>query len=186
MHGYPCLVASRIVLSMPGAYRFYNRGVSGDRTVDVYARIKRDILNIKPDYMSLLVGVNDVLHELDFQNGVDEEQSEKLYRMLLTEILEALPNIKIMLLEPYVMKGVATTAYFEEFQSQLARRAELVQKLAKEFDLDFIPLQEALRRLSLETSSDYYLEDGVHPKQAFNQYIADCWLETFYSWIQKK
>ncbi len=185
-HGYPCLAASRIALSMPGAYRFYNRGVSGDRVVDIYARIKSDIINIKPDYMSLLVGVNDVWHELDFLNGVDKKPFETIYRMLLTEVLEALPNLKIMLLEPYVMRGTATSVYFKEFQWEVARRAEVVQKLAQEFGLTFIPLQEALCKLSQETSSEDYLEDGVHPKPAFHQYIADRWLEVFYSWIQKR
>ena len=68
--GYPVLVAGRLGLDAPGEFRFLNRGVSGDRIVDVYARMKRDILNLKPDVLTLLVGVNDVWHEFDQHNGV--------------------------------------------------------------------------------------------------------------------
>jgi lysophospholipase L1-like esterase len=181
-HGYPCLAASKIALSMPGCYRFYNRGISGDRIVDLYARLKRDIINLKPDYMSLLAGVNDVWHELDFSDGVSRERFKTLYRMLLHEVLTALPDIKIMLLEPYVMMGSATEVYFAELQSEILRRAEIVRELAEEFELPFIPLQEPLLKLSKETCSENFLEDGVHPKPAFHQYIADRWLEVFASW----
>lgn len=177
--GYPNLVAARLGLDRPGMYRFYNRGVSGDRIVDIYARMKRDILNIRPDYMSLLVGVNDVWHELDFQNGVEEEKFRRVYRMLLTEIREALPNTRILLLEPYVMKGTATEGYFDRFHEEVLGRAKAVRTLAEEFDLPFLPLQKPLEKLSEQAPTSYFLEDGVHPKPAFHQYIADRWIEAF-------
>ena len=180
--GYPNLVAARLGLDEPGRFRFLNRGVSGDRIVDIYARMKRDILNVKPDYMSLLVGVNDVWHELDFANGVDGERFEKIYRMLLEDIFRALPEVKLMLLEPYVMRGEATERYFEVFQAETAQRAETVRKLAGEFGLDFIPLAEPLRELSGNAGTAYFLQDGVHPKPPFHQYIADRWLEVFRKW----
>ena len=60
--GYPTRVAGQMGLANPGTYQFYNRGVSGDRIVDIYARMKYDIINLKPDYLSILVGVNDVWH----------------------------------------------------------------------------------------------------------------------------
>jgi len=62
--GYPMLVKAQLGFENPGEFEFQNRGISGNRIVDVYARIKSDIINLKPDYMSLLIGVNDVWHEL--------------------------------------------------------------------------------------------------------------------------
>lgn len=177
--GYPSLAAGRLGLDAPGQYRFLNRGVSGDRVVDIYARMKKDILNLKPDYMSLLVGVNDVWHELDFENGVDAVKFKKVYRMLLEEILEALPQIKILLLEPYVMKGGATEKYWDIFAPEVAARARAVRELAAEFDLPLIPLQKPLEELSRQAPTDYWLADGVHPNVPFHQYIADRWLEAF-------
>jgi lysophospholipase L1-like esterase len=177
--GYPALVAGRLGLDTPGQYQFLNRGVSGDRIVDIYARMKKDILNLKPDYMSLLVGVNDVWHELDFGNGVDAQKYKKLYRTLLEEIREALPNTKIILLEPYVLTGCATDKYLDVFTAEVALRARAVRELAQEFHLPFIPLQKPLEELTQIAPADYWLADGVHPNIPFHQYIADQWLQVF-------
>ena len=147
--------------------------------MDIYARMKRDILNLKPDFMSILVGVNDAWHELDFGNGVSTEKFQRIYRMLLTEIREALPETRILLLEPYVMPGCATEKYLERFTAEVADRAEAVRLLAKEFDLPFIPLQKPLEELTRQAPAEYWLVDGVHPNVPFHQYIADRWLEVF-------
>ena len=96
--GYARLVAAELGFENPSEYTFYNRGISGNRIVDVYARMKADITNLKPDYMSILIGVNDVWHEIAHQNGVAAEKFEKIYDMLIAEILEVLPNIKIMII----------------------------------------------------------------------------------------
>ena len=78
--GYPLLVKGVLGYEHPGEYTFYNRGVSGNRIVDVYARIKKDILNLKPDFISILLGVNDVWHEVSpTPNGVD---ADKFYAMI--------------------------------------------------------------------------------------------------------
>ena len=89
-------------LDNPGEYEFINRGISGNRIVDVYARIKADIINLEPDVMSILIGINDVWHEVGHKNGVSAEKFFKIYSMLIEEIQEALPEIKIMILEPFV------------------------------------------------------------------------------------
>lgn len=72
--GYPLFVAGALGMDEPGEYEFVNRGISGNRIVDIYARIKMDIINLKPDVMSLLIGVNDVWHEVSSQNGVDGDK----------------------------------------------------------------------------------------------------------------
>ena len=91
--GYPLLVQAKLGFENPGKYEFVNRGISGNRIVDIYARIKADIINLAPDYMSLLIGVNDVWHDFDFQNGVSADKYEKLYCMLIEEIREALRKV---------------------------------------------------------------------------------------------
>ena len=93
--GYPTMVAGELGYENPGEYRFLNRGISGNRSVDLYARIKSDIICLKPDVMSILIGVNDVWHELDSGNGVDGDKYFMIYSLLLKEIKEALPLTKI-------------------------------------------------------------------------------------------
>ena len=112
--GYANMVQGQLGMECPGEYTFYNRGINGNRVTDVYARMKRDILNLKPDYMSILIGINDVWHELGGRcDGVDAQKYEKIYDMLISEVKEALPNIKIMILEPFVLEGEATKATSE-------------------------------------------------------------------------
>ena len=110
--GYALFVSGSLGLTFPGEHEFLNRGISGNRVVDVYARIKSDIINLAPDFMSILIGVNDVWHEFEESpNGVDAEKYYRVYDMLLEEVTTALPKIKIMILEPFCLKGNGTEAH---------------------------------------------------------------------------
>ena len=77
-HGYPRIVMWKLNLDFPGEYKIFNRGVSGNRITDLYTRIKSDIINVKPDYLSILIGINDVWHEIDYNNGVSAQKFEKI------------------------------------------------------------------------------------------------------------
>lgn len=180
-YGYPAYVAGRLGLGKPGAYTFCNRGISGNRVVDVYARIKQDIINLQPDYMSLLIGVNDVWHELAYQNGIDRNKFRVLYQMLLDEVLEALPHIKIILMEPFVLRAPETDEQYSLFRKEVELRAEVVCSLSAEYNFPLIRLQEDLDAMEQSAPQNYWLRDGVHPTAYFHQYIADKWLETFHT-----
>ena len=183
--GYACVVSANLSAKYKGEYNFVNRGISGNRIVDVYARIKADILNHKPDYMSLLIGVNDVWHEINYQNGVAPEKFEKIYTMLLEEIYEALPNIKIMLMSPFVYEGSATENTeetpdkWERFKKGVAINAEIVRKIADKFNLPCINLQEIFDDACKVMPSDFWLVDGVHPKITGHGLIAEEWIKVF-------
>ena len=155
-----------------------NRGISGNRIVDLYARIKVDCWNHKPDFISILIGVNDVWHELDNQNGVELDRFEKMYRILIEDTKKALPNVKMMLCEPFILEGTATSAKWEQFL-EVYKYAEVVQKLAKEYGLYFLPLQETLTKAAANATAAEYLADGVHPAEAGAKLIANEWLKAF-------
>ncbi|MBQ7097332.1 MAG: SGNH/GDSL hydrolase family protein [Clostridia bacterium] len=180
--GYPLLVKSSLGLENPDKYEFFNRGISGNRIVDLYARIKADIINIKPDVMSILIGVNDVWHELsDNPNGVDADKFFKIYSMLIEEIKEALPAVKIMILEPFVLKGSGTEGAYEQFRPEVEKRAAMARKIAEKFGLPFIPLQAGFDEMSKNTDASYWLADGVHPTPMGHEYIKREWLKEFSS-----
>ena len=81
--GYPMLVASALYRKNPLEYQVINRGIGGDRSVDLYARIKRDVWNLNPDVLSILVGINDIWHELNENDGVELDRFEKIYSMIV-------------------------------------------------------------------------------------------------------
>lgn len=180
--GYPLLVKAALGYEAPAVHEFINRGISGNRIVDLYARIKADILNVKPDVMSILIGVNDVWHEMyPCPNGVDAEKFYKIYAMLIEEIKEALPEIKIMIMEPFVLKACATEGAWEVFREEVEKRAQMSRKIAEKYDLTFIPLQEGFDALMEKAPADYWLGDGVHPTPMGHEYIKNEWLKAFFA-----
>ena len=182
--GYPLLVKAELGFSEPGKYEFINRGVAGSRIVDLYSRIKPDILNDKPDVMSILIGVNDVWHEYtDNPNGVDADKYFKVYDLYIEEIKNAIPNIKIMIMEPFVLKASATENRWEDFSREVKKRAEMARKVAEKYDLPFIPLQKGFDELTEKMPASYWLEDGIHPTSAGHEYIKNEWVKAFKTYI---
>ena len=178
--GYPHLVEASLGYKEPNQHQFFNRGISGNRIVDLYARIKCDIINLKPDVMSILIGVNDVWHELgESPNGVDADKFFKIYSMLIEEVLEALPNIKIMILEPFVLEACSTTEHWDFFKTEVAKRAEMAKKIAEKYNLKFIPLQNGFDELAKKAPNDYWIGDGVHPTPKGHEFIKEKWLQAF-------
>lgn len=184
--GYAHMVKGQLGYEHPGEYEFINKGISGNRIVDVYARIKQDIINLKPDYMSLLIGVNDVWHELGGRhNGVDAEKFEKIYDMLIAEILEALPDIKIMIMEPFVLEAISTTDTEEEperwnyFRTEVSLRAAAAKRIAEKYGLSFVELQSKLDYACKQAPASYWLKDGVHPTPMGHWIIKNEWMKVF-------
>lgn len=184
--GYVHMVKGQLGFEYPEEYEFINKGVSGNRIVDVYARIKMDIINLKPDYMSLLIGVNDVWHELGGRhNGVAAGKFEKIYNMLIDEILEAHPDIKIMLLEPFVLEAAATAATEEEperwdyFRTEVPLRAAAAKRIAEKYRLSFVALQDKFNAACKKAPASYWLRDGVHPTPMGHWIIKNEWIKAF-------
>jgi len=184
--GYATMVSGEIGFRYPEQYECINRGISGNRIVDVYARMKCDIVNLKPDYMSLLIGVNDVWHEFASNpNGVATDKFEKIYSMLIEEIKEALPNIKIIILEPFVLKGSAMTErdegddLYTAFRADVLEKAAAAKRVAEKFSLPFIELQSKFDALYNPENPSYWLIDGVHPNAAGHALITHEWLKVF-------
>lgn len=184
--GYPNLIIGELAYNYPNQYEFVNRGISGNRIVDLYARIKADVWNHEPDVLSILIGVNDVWHEWVSKNGVDIERYEKIYRMLIEDTKERLPNLKIILCEPFILQGEATDGE-ERWQHflQVKEYAKVVKKIAEDYGAAFVPLQAKFDELSEKYGVQTYLYDGVHPATAGAKLIATEWLKVFEEKIKK-
>lgn len=185
-NGYATFVGGALGAKEPYAYKFYNRGISGNRVVDLYARIRKDMINLKPDYMSILIGINDVWHEYSQQNGVDAEKFEMVYDLLIKELKRDLPELKIMILEPFVLPGSATEnteehpGRWEYFRSETDLRRAAAKRIAEKHGLVFVPLQEMFDKVNADAPAmGYWLVDGVHPTYAGHELIKKEWLKAF-------
>ena len=173
--GYPFLIMAALRLAEPEKdWQVFNRGISGHRIVDLYARWKRDALNLKPDILSILIGVNDTWHEYPSGDGVEVPRYAQFYRMLLEWTREVCPKTKLVLLEPFVLPfGAVQPNWLPEMD---ARRA-VVKELAEEFKTVFIPVQSILNDALKRAPQEYWLRDGVHPAPAGHALISQAWIE---------
>ena len=176
--GYVALVAGRLFERDPMGYEIINRGIGGDRAVDLYGRIRRDVWEAKPDVLSIYVGVNDVWHEIGGKNGFDVARYEKVYRAMLYETLERLPDVKIILVAPFVLKGRATAEKFDRFK-EVFKYADVVERLAAEYGLPFVPLQETFDNAAEKYGATALAYDGVHPTVLGATLLAGEWLKAF-------
>lgn len=184
-HGYVTMVKGELGYKYPEQYTFENRAISGSRLPDVYARIKSDVINLKPDYMSFLIGVNDSASNFTQNNGLTTAKFEKLYSLFLEEIFEALPDLKVMLLEPFVLYNKETegvysgTENYEALRRDVEEKAAVARKTAEKFSLPFVPLQEKFDEVTNPDFPEYWIYDGVHPTAAGHMLIAKEWLKKF-------
>ncbi len=176
--GYVMQVAGRLYEKSPVDYELVNRGISGNRIVDLYARAKIDLWNHEPDLISILIGINDIWHEVERQNGVEPDRFERIFRMLIEDTKERLPDAKLLLCEPFVLKGAATETAWEQF-SECRVYGEIVEKLAKEYGLYFLPLQAAFDAAAAKYGNETFLYDGVHPTVQGATLIACEWMKLF-------
>ena len=177
--GYANLVACYLAAEYPAEYECVNRGISGNRIVDVYARIKNDIINLKPDIMSIMIGVNDVWHEVNHQNGISTEKYEMIYDWMLKEIKEALPEIKIMILGPYVLKGEGTEEKWEEFRSGVEEKSAVAKKIAEKYGFPFVDMLTKFDEAAARHPDAAWTREGVHAKEAGKELLKRAWLECF-------
>lgn len=184
-NGYPLLIKAALGAECPGEYEFINRGIGGNRVVDLYARIKIDFINLKPDYASIYIGVNDTWHEIARENGVDTAKFEKIYTMLIDEVQAACPGIKLMIIAPFVLEGSATCNTeeipdrWQRFQVDVAEKAEVSRKLAEKYGLPLLELQPVFDEACKSAPADYWTRDGVHPTPCGHELIKQLWLDAF-------
>jgi lysophospholipase L1-like esterase len=174
--GYCNHVAAQLLRDRPSdGLRFYNRGISGNRIVDLYSRWKVDAVNLKPDVISILVGVNDTWHEFTSGNGVELDRFETVYRLMLDYTRQQLPGVQFILCEPFaLMCGVVTEAFAQDVRA----RGKIVETLAEEYQTCFVPFQRAMDDALALAPPDYWTRDGVHPTAAGHSLLARCWLQT--------
>lgn len=172
--GYAARLAGDLLDARPGlGLRFYNRGISGNRVVDLYARWRVDAINLRPDLISILIGVNDTWHGFKQDNGVEVDRYARIYRMLLDYTRECLPEARLVIMEPFVLPvGVVEPPWEEEMRA----RRDAVRSIAEEYGAVFVPLQEPFEAAARRGGGPaHWLGDGVHPTPAGHALIAREW-----------
>jgi lysophospholipase L1-like esterase len=172
--GYPLLVAGRLQAVFPELeLTFLNRGVSGDRTKDLLNRWKTDCLDLKPDVLSILVGINNTWRRFDQNDPTAPEQFESEYGMLL-EQARSRGVREIVILEPFLLE---VQKEHRQFREDLDPKIAICRRLAREFHASYLPLDGEFNGMATRIDPLYWTTDGIHPTPAGHRLIAERWFE---------
>lgn len=185
--GYPARVAAGLTAMHP-EYKatFVNRGISGNRIRDLLARYEEDILAVNPDFLSILVGINDTWRRYDENDPTSTQEFESTYRSLLTKVRQDLPQCRILIMEPFLLTSLPDRAAWRE---DLDPKIQSVRALAREYADFYLPLDGMFARKEIEEGRPQELaEDGVHPSAVGHSVIADEYLKVlmrYFEWTER-
>ena len=152
---------------------FINRGVGGNRVTDLAARWQADTLDLKPNFLSILIGINDTLFATE-----SVEQYQQVYDKLLADTISALPNTKIVLGEPFLLPVGNHKAHYAAELDELKKRQAVVAMLAGKYHLPLVRYQEAFDEACRKAPPEFWSWDGVHPHYAGHGLMVLEWLKT--------
>lgn len=174
--GYALLTASWLLEALAAKeLTIYNRGISGNKVYQLAERWDKDCIHLNPTLLSILIGVNDYWH---FRNGNyngTPEIYENDYRQLLERTRKALPDIKLVICQPFIL--TETSAVDESWLEPFSAYQQIARKISDEFGATWVPFQEAFDRAVEVAHPTYWANDGVHPSMAGAQLMANTWLE---------
>lgn len=180
-HGYMFLCASEYQAKYPEKdYAFFNRGVSGNTISDLKNRWQKDVLDLQPDILSILVGINDVNHAKELGAlEVDTKSFEADYRQVIELALQQNPHLKLIIGEPFSAKVGERAKNWDFWNNNCRKLAEITKKLALEYGATYLPYQEMFDKLSNKgnSSAAYWMWDGVHPTAAGHWHMAQLWMK---------
>ena len=165
--GYVMMIAAWLSALHPEYHlKFYNRGVGGDRISNLKHRWKKDCLDLRPNLVSILIGVNDL--SLPFwKSATSTESFESDYISILEQTQQL--KCQIVLLEPFL---VHSSGNFLEHSHELSKKIDVVRKIARKFDAMLIPLNDIFLKASSKRVPSFWALDGVHPTLAGHALIA--------------
>lgn len=178
-HGFAFLIASYLQAHYPEKrLNFFNRGIGGDKLIDVKNRWEEDCLELNPDIVTLMIGINDTWNNPNKHVPLSDEELEEFennYRSLLKSLHQRTDS-RVILMEPFVLPYPKDRLTWRE---DLNKRIDIVRKMAKEYQTELIPLDGLLNAAGIKYGFSYYTgDDGVHPTLAGHGTIAKIWLDT--------
>lgn len=171
--GYPLHASELLKEKYPQIdFEFINLGISGNQTKDLVNRLQEDFIDVNPDIVSILIGINDVWHHSVERDWIDNSVFEERYRTVLQNIKDK-THAKIMIMEPFLLP--APDKLF--FREDLGPKIEIIRKLAREYADSYMPTDGLFASALIGTDYTVYCRDGVHPSVEGRKVIAKHYVE---------
>lgn len=179
--GYVRHIVTELMGDHPASdLQFYNRGISGHKVFQLSNRWEDDCMMLDPDVLSVMIGVNDFWHTLDFNYDGTAKVYESDFNALMERTLKGLPDVKLIIAEPFVLhEGTAIKAKVDQWKGAFEEYQVASRRVASRFGAAFVPFQTVFDEALKLAPTSYWCPDGVHPSMAGNALMADAWLKTF-------
>lgn len=182
--GYVNLIAAKLLCDNP-EMKIYNRGVGGNRIMDMYARWEEDAMALDVDVISIHNCINDIGYSLRLQVGASQEKFERVYDMLLTETKQRKPGVSLLLCDGYIFDtrfdwppyGTDVCDNYDVWHKEVVERGEIIKGLAKKHGAIFVPFRAAMEEALTKAPSAFWSEDCIHPTVAGSEVLARTWLK---------
>lgn len=173
-NGYSMFISSLLGAKMPEfEFEMFNTGISGNRVADLKARWQKDCIELKPDVVSILIGVNDTWRRFDSNSPTSADAFASDYKFIIEKTLESLPGVQIVLLEPFLLPVPEDRRLW---RADLDPKIHAVRNLAAEYSDVFVPLDGIFASAACRRNNAYWLPDGVHPSPYGHALIAEQWI----------
>lgn len=180
-HGYAFSIASRIGCDFPEKnLTFINRGISGNKVTDLAKRWDKDTLELKPDVLSILIGINDTSSNIDLRpmlTQVTLQLYDETYRSILDQAVKQNPDIILVLNQPFIFKNSSTVKNWEDHHNDLIERQKIVEKIASDYKAIYVRLQDVFDAACKKAPAEYWIWDGIHPTVPGHELITREWMK---------
>lgn len=194
--GYVTMVSGKLCAENPDI-DVLNHAVGGFRIADMYGRWQEETLNVEYDLLSILCGINDIGFGIRLGRGSDAERFEFIYDRMIYEALEANPNGKIILCQPFIfrrnLEGTGIAAEFNNdiyrdwdmWSGEMKRRQEVVLRLVQKYNTMYAPFGDALEKAQETAPVERWTRDCIHTTVAGDYIMAQTWLEATKDYFEK-
>ncbi|MCL1821995.1 MAG: SGNH/GDSL hydrolase family protein [Prolixibacteraceae bacterium] len=175
-NGYAFLIASALLRHFDAEQPLiYNRGISGNKVYQLAERWQSDCIDLKPEILSILIGVNDYWHMRsgNYDGTVDVYEND--FRELLKTTKEKLPDVQLIICQPFILPN--TSAVDESWVAPFALYQAAAEKLCREFNAIWVPFQTVFDESLRYAPATWWAADGVHPSGAGAYFMAEAWLK---------
>lgn len=177
-HGYQYIISSKLWYDFPKkGFHFFNRGISGNKVADLATRWQKDTLDIKPDVLSILIGINDTSVYINGNKDFTAKQYEEGYRTLLQQTKLQLPEVQLVLCEPFVLPVGKVKDKWDDYSKEIEKKQKIVKRLSEETNAIFVGFQAVFNKALSKAPSEYWIWDGIHPMPAGHELMAREWMK---------
>ena len=179
--GYADIVVKKLTEKYPDVdFEFINLGLSGNRTDQLFDRLTPDCVELDPDIVSVLIGINDVWHRYEYEFIPTTDEQIALNFKCILERIKRDTKAKLIVLQPFTEGDDQA-----RMQSDVDRLIAMVDDIAEKYADTYIRTNEIIHADENYGKEHYFTRDGVHPGPTGAEFIANLYVEAISPYINE-